>query len=162
MGSEHAHLLTNRDSSPPGLKLYGAGQAPLACIKTGTMTLSLGALEGVPGVMSRRLVVQHVYVAHFRVGMVSASWDAPPPAKGAPGAAQVRRGSRLVARNGASEISPPVPVHRRQQEVHLLASRLAYALPTFSSLLSVASDLVETGDEDGFFSMCKAHSSSIE
>ena len=111
MGSEHAHLLTNRKSPPPGLKLYGAEQAPLACIETGTMTLSLGALEGVSGMMSRRLV-QHVRLAHFRVGMVSASRDALPPARGVSDAAQVRRGSRPAARNRASDTRPPTAVQR--------------------------------------------------
>ena len=66
MGSEDAHLHTNREPPPHGLKLYGAGQAPLTCIETGTMTLTLGAFEVIPNVVLRRLV-QHVRVALYRI-----------------------------------------------------------------------------------------------
>ena len=108
------------------------------------MNLSLGALEGIPGVMSRKMV-QHVQVGPFRVGMVSSSWGDPHSAQGAQGAGPSRRGTRPAARVVPSDAPLSAAAPRRQEELRLVASRLAcYDMPTLSVLQSVSSGLIET------------------
>ena len=133
------------------------------------MYLSLGSLEGIPGGMSRRLV-QHVRVAHYRVGMVTAAYRQPVVERPATGAGRARRGPRQVTRGADSDANPPVAVRGPQQEMRLIASRLAYFdLPTFTALPLVATDLTKTADpllyfgdldENGFYTTCTTQASS--
>ena len=114
--------------------------------------------------MSRRLV-QHVRVAHFRVGMVSANYRQPGEVRQAPGAGRGRRGPRQLTRGAESDANPPVTARGLQQEMRLVASRLAYFdLPSFTALPLVTTGLTETADpmlyfsdldENGYYTACK-------
>ena len=114
--------------------------------------------------MSQRMV-QHAQLAHFRVGMVSATFRQPDDGPQAPATGRGRRGQRQLARGAESDANLPATVRGPKQEMRLVASRLAYFdLPSFTALPLVTTDLTETADpmlyfsdldENGYYSACK-------
>ena len=56
MCPEHAHMLVRRGPPPPGLMLFGAGDAPLRVREVGELRFAFTTAAGLPGALSKQTI----------------------------------------------------------------------------------------------------------